>query len=133
MVQEIAFKLNDFKVFMKDKPSKKVAYFIWRNPWMVAGNNTYINHILLLNKFKNIYQSKERYPEVALKNIKQDGGPELVLLSSEPYPFKEKHTFEINNYTAKATTILVDGELFSWHGSRLLKAFDYFKSLHNSI
>ena len=133
MIQEINFKLKDFELFMKDKSFRKVAYFIWRNPWMAAGNNTYIDHILMLNKFENIYKSKERYPEVIIEKIRLDGDPELVLLSSEPYPFKEKHITELSKYTKQASTILVDGELFSWHGSRLLKAFDYFKSLHNSI
>jgi hypothetical protein len=55
------------------------------------------------------------------------------LLSSEPYPFKKEDGYEISNYTKKAQTILVDGEMFSWYGSRILKAFDYFKMLHKNI
>ncbi|TYP97952.1 ABC-type Fe3+-hydroxamate transport system substrate-binding protein [Tenacibaculum adriaticum] len=133
IIQKINFKLNDFKTFIKSIESKKVAYFIWKDPWMVAGNNTYINHLLQLNKFVNIYQNKERYPEIELKKIRLEGDPDLVFLSSEPYPFKEEHAFEIGRYTHHAKTVFVDGEMFSWHGSRLIKALDYFKKLHHRI
>ncbi|MFY7672547.1 ABC transporter substrate-binding protein [Tenacibaculum sp. MEBiC06402] len=133
IIQKLNFKLSDFKNFIKNIEPKKVAYFIWREPWMVAANNTFINHILELNKFDNIYKNKERYPEVVLKKIRLEGDPDLVFLSSEPYPFKEEHAFEIGRCTHHAKTIFVDGELFSWYGSRMLKAFDYFKKLHQRI
>ncbi|WP_299624630.1 helical backbone metal receptor [uncultured Tenacibaculum sp.] len=133
IIQKLQFKITDFKEFIKDIPSKKVAYFIWRNPWMTAANNTFINHILELNKFENIYKNKERYPEIELKKIRLEGDPDLVFLSSEPYPFKEEHAFEIGRCTHHAKTVFVDGELFSWYGSRLLKSFDYFKKLHQRI
>ena len=131
VVREIDLRFTDFKQYLKNYSHKKVAYFIWRNPWMVAGNNTFINHLLELNNFKNIYNNKERYPEININNSTHI--PELILLSSEPYPFKEKHIEEINNYSKKTKIILVDGEMFSWHGSRLIKAFDYFKELHKNI
>lgn len=133
IIQKIQFKVNDFQGFITNTQPQKVAYFIWRNPWMVAGNNTFINHLLSLNKFINIYENKERYPEVELKKIHFEGNPDLVFLSSEPYPFKEEHAFEIEKYTHHTKTIYVDGEMFSWYGSRLMKAFDYFKKLHQRI
>ena len=131
IVKKIDLGLTDFKQYLKNYSQKKVAYFIWRNPWMVAGNNTFINHLLELNNFKNIHNNKERYPEINFNNSIHI--PELILLSSEPYPFKEKHIEEINDCFKKAKVILVDGEMFSWHGSRLIKAFDYFKELHKNI
>ena len=131
--QKIEFKLQDFLSFVKGKEIKKVAYFIWRDPWMAAGNNTFIDHLLSLNNFKNIYKDKERYPEVELKKIRLEGDPDFVFLSSEPYPFKEEHAFELGRFTHHATTVFVDGEMFSWYGSRLTKAFDYFKKLHQRI
>ena len=124
---------QDFKNFIKDKPSKKVAYFIWKNPYMVAGNGTFINTLLELNNFKNIYKEKGRYPEVELKKIRLEGDPDLVFLSSEPYPFKDEDAFEIGRFIHHAKIVFVDGEMFSWYGSRLLKSFEYFKSLHNKI
>ena len=123
---EISRKKIDFLKFIKDKPSKKVAYFIWANPFMVAGMNTFINHLLQLNKFKNAYSNQNRYPEIDIKKIKKI---DFILLSSEPYPFKEKHKAQFKKYS-NAKIILVDGEYFSWYGSRLIKAFDYFKTLH---
>ena len=131
---EISNKINcnfkDFKIFIKDKATIRVAYFIWREPWMVAANQTFINHLLELNKFENVYSKLERYPEIDLKQIKEEGNPEIVLLSSEPYPFKKEHILEISAALPSAKTILVDGEYFSWYGSRLINAFNYFKTLH---
>ena len=56
-----------------------------------------------------------------------------MFLSSEPYPFKDEDAFEIGRFTHHAKTIFVDGEMFSWYGSRILKSFEYFKILHNKI
>ncbi len=133
IIQKLNFKLDDFSTFVENVTPQKVAYFIWRNPWMAVGNKTFINHLLILNKFENIYSNRERYPEVELKKIRLEGDPDLVFLSSEPYPFKEEHAFEIGRCTHHAKTVFVDGELFSWYGTRLLKSFDYFKRLHERI
>ncbi len=133
MIHKLEYKLRDFKNYIQNKESLSVAYFIWRKPWMVAGNRTFINHLLALNKYNNIYSNKERYPEVELKKIRLEGDPELVFLSSEPYPFKEEHAFEVGRFAHHAKTVFVDGEMFSWYGSRLLKSFDYFKKLRERI
>jgi iron complex transport system substrate-binding protein len=134
---KLAYALSDFKNFIKDKTLKKVAYFIWKNPYMVAGSDNFINELLKLNHFKNIYDNNPetpgRYPEIELDKMKTEGDPEIVFLSSEPFPFKKEDGYEIEQYTNKAQTVIVDGEMFSWYGSRLLKAFDYFKMLHKNI
>ncbi|WP_162128319.1 ABC transporter substrate-binding protein [Flavobacterium phycosphaerae] len=146
-IDKINFALADFQQFIKDKPINKVAYFIWANPYMVAGGDTFINELLKLNKFENIYENndtrggaersvakyKGRYPEVIIQKMRIQGDPDLVLLSSEPFPFNDEHAFELGRYTHHAKTIFVDGEMFSWYGSRLLKAFAYFKKIHQSI
>ena len=130
---KLAFGLQEFKNFMKDKPFKKAAYFIWKNPFMVAGSDNYINELLKLNHFTNIYSDKGRYPEIELKKMRLEGDPDVVLLSSEPYPFKEEDAFEIGRFTHHAKTVFVDGEMFSWYGTRLLKAFPYFKQMHERL
>ncbi|PZX94344.1 cobalamin-binding protein [Flavobacterium aquariorum] len=130
---KLAFALSDFKKFINDVPVRKVAYFIWKKPYMVAGSGTFIDELLKLNHFQNHFASKERYPEIELDRMEEEGGLDLILLSSEPFPFKAEDGYEIVKSTDKAQAILVDGEMFSWYGSRLLKAFDYFKYLHNSI
>ncbi|RAJ13240.1 ABC transporter substrate-binding protein [Olleya aquimaris] len=133
IIDKINFNLKDFQNYIKDKPTLKTAYFIWRNPWMVAGNNTFINYLLKLNKFENIYSNLQRYPEVDITKIRKEGDPEIILLSNEPYPFKEEHAFELGRHSHHAKTIFVDGEFFSWYGSRLIKAFSYFKLLRERL
>jgi ABC-type Fe3+-hydroxamate transport system substrate-binding protein len=130
---KLAYALTDFKNFIKDKPVKKVAYFIWKNPYMVAGSDNFINELLKLNNFENTYTDKGRYPEIELEKMKAEANPEIVFLSSEPFPFKKEDGYEIEQFTNKAHTFIVDGEMFSWYGSRLLKAFEYFKMLHINI
>ena len=128
---KINFALSDFKQFVRNKYKQEVAYFIWANPYMVAGNNTFINEMLKLNNFHNIYENREeRYPEVIIQKMRIQGNPDLVLLSSEPFPFTDEHAFELGRFTHHAKIVFVDGEMFSWYGSRLLKAFQYFKLLH---
>lgn len=133
-VEKIQFANNDFQTFMNDKVWQKAAYLIWREPYMAAGNDTFISEMLKLNKFENIYASFEgRYPEVEIRKMRIQGDPDLVLLSSEPYPFKEEHAFEIGRVTHHAKTVFVDGEMFSWYGTRLFKAFQYFKALQKRL
>lgn len=133
LTDKINYALIDFKRFMENIEIKKAAYFIWKNPYMAAGNGTYINELLKLNHFWNIYENKERYPEIEIKKLRMEGNPDLIFLSSEPYPFKEEDAFEIGRFTHHAKTVFVDGEMFSWHGSRLLKALPYFKILHDRL
>jgi len=130
---KLAFALSDFRNFINDIPVRKVAYFIWKNPYMVAGSGTFIDELLNLNHFQNQFASKERYPEIEVGKMDKKGDLDLILLSSEPFPFQADDGYEIAKSTHNAQAVLVDGEMFSWHGSRLLKAFDYFKYLHNSI
>ncbi|WP_348824194.1 ABC transporter substrate-binding protein [Flavobacterium aestuarii] len=130
---KLTFALSDFKNFIQDFPIRNVAYFIWKNPYMAAGSGTFIDELLKLNHFRNYYASQERYPEIALDQIDKDGNLDLVLLSSEPFPFKAEDGFEIIKEAVNAKVILVDGEMFSWYGSRLIRALNYFKYLHKSI
>jgi ABC-type Fe3+-hydroxamate transport system substrate-binding protein len=130
---KIKFALAEFESFIKEKPLQKAAYFIWKNPYMVVGADNYINEILKLNHFQNIYENLGRYPEVEIKKIRLEGDPDIVFLSSEPYPFKEEDAFEIGRFTHHAKAVFVDGEMFSWYGSRLLKALAYFKALHGKL
>jgi iron complex transport system substrate-binding protein len=99
-----------------------VAYFIWREPWMVAGGSTYINDVLERFGMRNVFANEERYPEIQLSEL-IERRPSRVLLSSEPYPFKPKHIAEVENAVPGVRVEPVDGEWFSWYGSRMLPAF----------
>lgn len=133
-IDKINFGLADFKEYIKDKPVKRAAYFIWKDPYMAAGNGTFINELMKLSRMENIYEKNEgRYPEVVVQKMRIQGDPQLVLLSSEPYPFKDEDAFELGRHTHHAQTVFVDGEMFSWYGSRLVKAFPYFKQLRERM
>ena len=108
------------------------AYFIWRNPWMVAGGGTFIHDMLSRAGFENIFRDTPRYPSIALDTLPRLGC-DCVLLSSEPYPFKQQHIDEIAAILPNAAIRLVDGQLFSWYGSRLLEAPAYFQALHAGL
>jgi ABC-type Fe3+-hydroxamate transport system substrate-binding protein len=124
-------KKREFEIEIPVLP-KKVAYFIWRKPWMVAGGNTFINSLLKLNGWENVFENKEsRYPEITVEELK-DLNPDLILLSSEPYPLKEKHVEEMRQI-CNVRLELVDGEYFSWYGSRLIPAFAYFKKFQKLL
>ncbi|GAB5400522.1 MAG: helical backbone metal receptor [Aureisphaera sp.] len=126
LINDIRKAKEDFELFMAHKPYRKVMYLIWKRPYMAAGSDTFINTLLKLNRFENVSNEK-RYPEVSLEDLNR---ADLILLSSEPYPFKENDVTELQQKT-NATVQCVDGEYFSWYGSRLLGAFSYFKTLHS--
>ena len=109
-----------------------VAYFIWRKPYMVAANDTFIHSMLEIAGFRNAFANLTRYPNVTPADL-QAARPDLIFLSSEPYPFAQKHVAELQKICPSAKILLVDGELFSWYGSRLLLASNYFRNLRNEI
>ena len=110
---------------------QKVAYLIWKDPYMFAGRNTFIDDILRKIGLTNVI-TENRYPELTISKLKTENC-ELVLLSSEPYPFKEKHIEEIQSILPNTKVLLVDGEMFSWYGSRLVKAVQYFFEFQNQL
>jgi ABC-type Fe3+-hydroxamate transport system substrate-binding protein len=112
--------------------SLRTAYFIWREPWMVAGGDTFIQQLLERCGFRNIFRETPRYPEISIHAV-AERKCELVLLSSEPYPFKEKHIAALQEILPDARILLVDGEYFSWYGSRLKEAPAYFSGLIASL
>ncbi|WP_074408791.1 ABC transporter substrate-binding protein [Aquimarina megaterium] len=129
LISKIRLEKESFDNFVSGMPQKRVAYFIWKDPWMVTGKNTFVDHLLKVNGFVNVFGGKDRYPEVSKEELSTIQDLDLIMLSSEPYPFSEKHIDELKN-TTTAKIILVDGEYFSWYGSRLAEAFTYFRTLH---
>lgn len=107
---------------------KTAIYVIWQDPIMVVGPNTFIHHMMHAAGFINIVQDA-RYPVYHINDL-QALKPDYVLLSSEPYPFTEKHALMWQQLMPQSKVCCVDGELFSWYGSRMLQSFKYFSSLH---
>ncbi len=112
---------------------KRVAYFIWKGPMMLAGENTFIGKMLEACGFENAAPSSEqRYPQVAfdlIPNLKAD----VLLLSSEPYAFTTEDLHALAKRNPGALCKIVDGELFSWYGSRMKQAFPYFARLQDEL
>lgn len=104
----------------------KVLYLIWKDPYLAAAKNTFIDDMLARCGFENFLSEETRYPEWVPDLMK---APDCIFLSSEPYPFKEKHIQELQEMYPDTNIILVDGEMFSWYGSRLRHAPAYFKNL----
>jgi ABC-type Fe3+-hydroxamate transport system substrate-binding protein len=126
---------------IKQTPKKiNTAYLIWNKPYMAVGNGTFINDILCKCGLQNIFADKDRYPQVTVADLHianpQDpvgcqsaGCCALLLLSTEPYPFKQKHITELQQQLPHTKIVLVDGEMFSWYGSRMLLMPQYLQRL----
>ena len=110
------------------KELKNVVYLIWKDPYMTIGGDTFINNMLLQAGYKNIFDNTLRYPEVSIELL-QAIKPEYIFLSSEPYPFSNKHVEELNSVLPDSKIMLVNGEMFSWYGPRLLQSANYFNQL----
>lgn len=119
----------------------RTAYFIWKDPWMLAANDTFIDTLLRFTGHSNVLtppfpkavqeridagKASERYPILELEELARLD-PERILLSSEPYPFGEEERKALAERFPKAELRIVDGEMFSWYGSRLEKAIPYLK------
>ena len=119
---------RQFQKLNRQLPPLRAAYFIWRKPYMTVGKGTFIHEMIQYAGFTNVFGDQERYPEITLQQL-TTFQPEIILLSSEPFPFKEKHKAEFKQFCPKAVIKLVNGELFSWYGSRLLQSASYFLNL----
>lgn len=114
---------------LKPKIQKqKCVYLIWQNPYMTIGGDTFINSMLTIAGFANIYEQEKRYPTIEkLDEALQDASH--LLLSTEPYPFAKNHVLYFQKAYPHIKTALIDGSYMSWYGSRMIKAIDYINSL----
>ncbi|OZC01838.1 helical backbone metal receptor [Rubricoccus marinus] len=113
-------------------PSTRALYLIWREPWMTVGGDTYISDVMARGGFANVCADQTRYPVLTPEAITALA-PDVVMLSSEPYPFAQKHIAELQPLAPEAEIVLVDGEAFSWYGSRMRTAPDALHALRQSL
>lgn len=104
---------------------RKAAYLIWKDPYMSVGRDTFIHDILVRTGLQNIFEDETRYPVVSTDQL---SAAEVILLSSEPYPFKEKHMAELRSVLPDKEILLVDGEVFSWFGTHLAGQENYLRN-----
>ena len=132
--QELALNFNEkINVIFdssKELSPRKVAYLIWKNPYMTVGSDTFIHEIIEKIGFTNLFKDSKRYPEISVNQMKE---AEYVFLSSEPFPFQQKHIDELQKELPDSKIMLVDGEAFSWYGTHLSRCGDYFKTLREII
>ena len=111
-------------------PKRNVLYLIWKDPWMTVSRDTYVSRTLqLFGMYTVPEQAEKRYPE--LKNLDLPGA-DLVLLSTEPYRFREKHKIELQASLRKPVH-LIDGEMTSWYGPRAIAGLRYLAEFSRSI
>ena len=123
---------KEFSKITLAKQRIPTAYLIWNKPYMTVGGDTFINDMLAHAGFQNVFADKKRYPEITVTQLKTQNC-KLVLLSSEPYPFKQKHIDELQALLPEVKIMLVDGEMFGWYGSRMLKAAAYLSLLIDGL
>ena len=130
IIEEI--KSSFSKLSTTNRQPSTVAYFIWRKPYMVAAKNTFIDSLLNIFGVKNVFEDTERYPEINTVLL-AERKPDFIFLSSEPYSFAEKHFEEFKAFCPSAKVVLVDGEMFSWYGTRLKHTAKYFEELRRDL
>lgn len=128
LILKIKNELEPFKKFIAGQTKKRVCYLIWRKPYMSVGSDTFIHYMLNLAGFENIFTKEKRYPKTDFKEIMAKRA-EIIMLSSEPFPFRLKHIEELKPVQAH----LVDGRMFSWYGSFMIRSFEYLKALKSEI
>ena len=110
-------------------PLRRVLYLIWRDPWITISRDTYISRMLALANWKTLCHDPEiRYPEVCTdEQLLAD--TDIVLFSSEPFPFKPAHVEELRRLTGDTETPceFIDGEMTSWYGSRAVAGLRYLR------
>lgn len=116
------------KIGRENLKGKTVIYLMWYDPLMAAANHTFINAMINELGLVNACDHLTRYPALTLDQIKEID-PDYIFLSSEPFPFSHKHMAQINDACSRSKVVFVDGEMFSWYGSRLKLAPLYFAKL----
>jgi ABC-type Fe3+-hydroxamate transport system substrate-binding protein len=107
-----------------ERPAADVLYLIWRDPWMTIASETYISRTLALFNWRTLPATAvERYPQVDLASVAAES--DRVLLSSEPFHFKQRHVDEVAALLGDVPVSLIDGEMTSWYGSRAIAGLEY--------
>ncbi len=126
IIQEIQ---KAFANLPKQRKFQKAIYLIWKNPYMTVSEKTFINAMMNKASFENVFASKkDNYPVVTTTEI-QNSDAEVILLADEPYHFQKKHIAEFQNLLPDAKVYIVDGKSFTWYGSRMRQAAEYFSTL----
>jgi iron complex transport system substrate-binding protein len=109
----------------------KAVYIIWKDPYMAIGGDTYIDSMLERLGINNVFRGMGRkYPKASIEDMLK---ADIVFLASEPFAFGSEHKRELEQMLPGKRIILVDGEMFCWYGSHMLRAARYFRELETLI
>jgi len=131
--EQLTFKIKNQLERLPFFEGKSMVYLIWQKPFITTGGDTFIHSVLKEIGLVNLYANQNRYPEISGLQQLKDIRPDFVFLSSEPFPFVEKHRLEFQAELNRSKVILVDGTYFSWYGSRMAMSWSYFKSIVESL
>lgn len=124
--RDYCMKLEEIWATNRLQKEIKVAYLIWKKPFMTVGGDTFVSQVLSQLGFQNIFENRQRYPAIELSDLK---GADIIMLSTEPYPFTEKNIPEFQTVFPNKQVIVVDGEAFCWFGTHPAKCGDYYQRL----
>lgn len=122
---------NGFEALHDAAPSLPAAYLIWKDPYMTVGGDTFISDMMRYAGLENLFANTQRYPTIDLQTLQHKC--KVIVLSSEPYPFTEKHIEAIQSALPGIKVVLADGAMFSWYGSRLQHAATYFMTFRKTL
>lgn len=106
------------------------TYLIWKKPYMTIGSDTFIHHVLEKLGLKNHHEILKRYPIIEVEDMKSS---DCIFLSTEPFPFKQRHVDELQAVFPNKKITIVDGEAFSWYGTHIAKCQSYFEQMIKEI
>ncbi len=136
--EELIFRLRAVIETLSGTREGRALYLIWRRPYMTIAPDTYIHDLLSHIGYRNVIDEQwllrrthtsagaGRYPSLSIREI-AELNPDVVLFSSEPFPFAQRHIDEFLKTLGKCISKLpqcrlVDGEVYSWYGSRLVNS-----------
>ena len=128
LVEDIKADFSELSIFN----NKTCAYLVWNKPLMLVGGNTFINDVLESCGLINVFNDRISYPEITTDEIKEKN-PDIIFLCSEPFEFKEKHKINFEKHFPNTKVMLVDGEIFTWYGSHLLKTKEYCQNIKKML
>lgn len=138
IAREIREEYERTRRFIKGHQPLRVFYPVWRGPYYSINRDTYIHHVLAVCGGENVFADEEkRYFPVSLEAV-AERKPEVILLPSEPYVFREKHKADFSPFedipaVRNGKVRLVDGEKVCWYGVRMREGLPYLRRLFEEL
>lgn len=131
-VRRLSAALDELDAAVATLPTEHVLYLIWRKPWMSVARTTYVSATLARAGWLTLPQaSGQRYPVIDAADAAWREA-ERILLSTEPFAFRERDAIAMRETTARPV-MLIDGEWTSWYGVRAITGLRALAGLRRSL